>query len=126
MAIYLEIKHPVEGSTDGTGMLLADVIAHYVTDDGTDSVIPGRHKTVPVPVDQVMPVLDADDPLQALNDLVVKLASTDPMLNPETLQGVVDANLAAANVSGQINELLLNAEDTNVVLTPPSPVVIAK
>ena len=104
------------GRLDGSGCADHDIFAMY--DPNGLVAVPGRHKTVSVPAEDITVVMDMPDATgpqkaaknQAYIDLMAANLFTQPFAlegwSPAQLQAVMDANDLAAFEANRVNEYI--------------------
>ena len=99
-----------EGRNDGSGMVAHDIYAEYDTGEGW-AVVPGRHKTVLVPADELQAALAAPQPVPAYKSVLAANINT----NATPITGWAPADLAALMAAN--DEAAEAAEAANMYIT---------
>jgi len=100
---------------DGSGTVAHDIWALASLDGGDYIVVPGRHKTIMVPGDELQAVMDMDNDAAKVAAYKNVLASNlNTMNTPVTgwslsaLEQLMLANDAAANVAAEADDYIVN------------------
>jgi hypothetical protein len=129
----------IEPRNDGSGQIAIDAegYAQEVDEKGlviSEQVIPAAHKTILINSDDVIKALSMVDPVkdragaeEALFQLALSVAMSDPIFNPEGILERLTANQKSQDVAEMVKQIMGSGSiDVPVGVGQPIPVPIGK